>query len=102
MCLQYREVIENNNPSDNAEEAELRAMPELLMAKEALMKFHKVNQNDIQSREVIANHQFGDNLQGAYQRFHVVKNEVVVEVLEFFYSYDGTFINVFSDHPDVF
>lgn len=100
MCLFYSEVKEYDNPADNAEEARRRAIPELIKAKEELIKFHKVNNDDIQSRRVIANQSFGDGLQGAYQSFHVVKEDTVVEILEFFYTYDGTFVNVFSHDPN--
>ena len=64
------------------------------------MTFHKIDNDAIQLREVIANKTFNGK-QGAYQQYHVIKNENVAELLDLFYAYDGTFINVFSHNPNV-
>nr|WP_298997263.1 hypothetical protein [uncultured Allomuricauda sp.] len=99
MCLYYNEEKENQKLAAHPGIARRSANIELDKAKKALADFHEIDINDIYCREVMANKPYGDK-QGAYEKYHVVKNETLVEILDFFYTYDGTYISVFSHHPN--
>ncbi len=98
MYLYYDKVLELNNCSDDT--ARELGIEELSTAKVALMKYHKISEEGIQLRESISNKTLNGAL-GTFQKFHVVKGNVLVEILDFFWAYNGTYLHAYSTHPDI-
>lgn len=97
MCLNYSFLFDNLE--GNQGNATVNHATELINAKRALRTFYEVGANAIQRREAVGN-KFFNGIQGGYEKYHIILNEHVVEILEFFHNYNDTYVCIFSHCPD--
>ena len=100
MPLYYGKEVFNDNINNDTIGVQHLAFQEIRIAKEVLIEYYEVGEDAIQLRESVGNKIFNKK-QGAYQKFHVLKNDVVVEILDCFYTYDGTYVHIFSHTPNI-